>query len=189
MPGTGARTLRADAQRNHDAIVAVATQAFLERGTSTSLDDIARRAGVGAGTLYRRFPSRESLVAATLDRAVEARATEAEKPEGAAPGTALTRWFFESAQHLRTYDGLPDLMAEAAVDPGSPLHAHCVRFAAVTETLLRRAQRAGAVRADVDPADLGALVGSIAWASARRHDADESLRRLLSLATEGLLPR
>ncbi|WP_405372435.1 MULTISPECIES: TetR/AcrR family transcriptional regulator [unclassified Microbacterium] len=182
------RPLRADAQRNYDAIIDVARSTFAERGTGASLDDIASRAGVGPGTLYRHFPTREALVTAVLERPVD---TLVDWASGLASGPeeprhALDLWFLATARHMRTYDGLPDLMTTALAQPESPLHEQCRRFADVTETLVEQAKKAGTIRPDVDADDLGALVGSIAWASARRNDSDESLQRLLALATEGL---
>lgn len=193
----GDRPLRADAQRNRDRIVAVAAEAFTERGTGASLDDIAKRAGVGPGTLYRHFPTRDALVAATLDAATTALADRAiasglggdpgERPAGDPDArAALVAWFIDSAEHLRTYDGLPELMTAALDDPGSPLHAQCLRFADITRDLTERAKRAGVVRADVDPVDVGTLVGSVAWAAATRGDSAETTRRLLALIVDGL---
>ncbi|MEU0456500.1 helix-turn-helix domain-containing protein, partial [Streptomyces sp. NPDC006129] len=90
------RPMRADARRNHERLLKVAVEAFAEHGESASLDDIAKRAGVGSGTLYRHFPTRQALLeAAYLDRieALVARADTlaAERPPGAADGTAQRR--------------------------------------------------------------------------------------------------
>ena len=181
------RPLRADAQRNYDKIVQVATQAFAENGTGASLDDIACRAGVGPGTLYRHFPTRDALLAAALHGALEelgdtARRLVAE-PDA---GEALDEWIVELARHLRTYGGLPDSIATALQDPDSLLGTKCQPMRSGTERLLERAKASGAVRADVQAGDLNALIGSLAWAAERRGDSDKALRRLIKLVTEGL---
>ncbi|WP_162940105.1 TetR/AcrR family transcriptional regulator [Gryllotalpicola protaetiae] len=181
------RPLRADAQRNYDKIVQVATQAFAENGTGASLDDIACRAGVGPGTLYRHFPTRDALLAAALHGALTdlgdtARRLIAE-PDA---GEALDEWILELARHLRTYGGLPESIAIALQDPNSPLGTKCQPMRTGTDTLLARAKAAGAVRADVQASDLNALIGSLAWAAERRGDSDAALQRLIRLATMGL---
>jgi len=181
------RPLRADAQRNYDRIVQVATEAFAERGTGASLDDIACRAGVGPGTLYRHFPTRDALLAAALRGALDelgetARRLMAE-PDAAA---ALDEWIVELARHLRTYGGLPDSIAAAMQDPDSLLGTRCQPMRTGTTELLERAKKAGAVRADVQASDLNALIGSLAWAAERRGDSDAALQRLIRLVTEGL---
>jgi AcrR family transcriptional regulator len=181
------RPLRADAQRNYDNIVRVATEAFAEKGTGASLDDIACRAGVGPGTLYRHFPTRDALLAAALHGALDelgetARRLMAE-PDA---GKALDEWIVELARHLRTYGGLPDSIATALQDPESLLGTRCQPMRTGTKQLLARAQEAGAVRADVQASDLNALIGSLAWAAERRGDSDAALCRLIKLVTDGL---
>jgi AcrR family transcriptional regulator len=182
-----ARPLRADAQRNYDRILEVACEAFAEHGVQTSLDDIAKRAGVGAGTLYRHFPTRDCLVAAALGRggqALDQVVVELLSRDDA--GEALNDWLIAVAGHLGSYDGLPDSVAHAINDESSPLGTPCTALKASTATLLRRAQETGAVRADVKADDLFVLASSLAWA-ADSNDYDQSdLRRLLTLVTVGL---
>jgi AcrR family transcriptional regulator len=181
------RPLRADAQRNYDRIVQVAAEAFAENGTSASLDDIACRAGVGPGTLYRHFPSRDALLAAALRGALDELGDTARRLLAAPDaGAALDEWIVELARHLRTYGGLPDSIAAAMQDPDSPLGSRCQPMRTGTKQLLARAKDAGAVRADVQASDLTALIGSLAWAAERRGDSDAALRRLIGLVTEGL---
>jgi AcrR family transcriptional regulator len=183
------RPLRADAQRNYDKIVQVAAQAFAEKGTGASLDDIACRAGVGPGTLYRHFPTRDALLAAALHGALdELRDTARRLMAADDPAAALDEWILELARHLRTYGGLPESIATALQDPSSPLCTSCQPMTAGTAKILARAKEAGAVRADVQASDLNALIGSLAWASERRGDSDAALRRLIKLVTDGLRP-
>src|SRR5258708_39204591 len=115
------RRLRADAQRNYDAIVRTALDVFAEQGTQGSLDDIATRAGVANATLYRRFPTRDDLLVAALRRRM------AELDEIAVrlsasdnPGAALEEWVFQVATHLRTWRGAPHPVARGPTAPGSP---------------------------------------------------------------------
>jgi AcrR family transcriptional regulator len=179
--------LRADARRNYDAIVGVARQAFAENGTQTSLDDIACRAGVGPGTLYRHFPSRDCLLAAALqDSREELTNASAQLVEDPDPDRALDEWLFRLATHLRTYGGLPDSVAQALQDGTSELARSCDPLRTETDTLLKRAQEHGTARADLSSADVFAIVASLAWASDRRNDSDADLRRLLAITTAGL---
>jgi AcrR family transcriptional regulator len=181
------RPMRVDAQRNYDTIVRVASEAFAQNGTQTSLDDIACRAGVGPGTLYRHFPTRDSLLAAALrDSLSELEALAAELTAADDPGSALDRWLFQVATHLRTYGGLPDSIAQALRDEESPLCMSCVPMRSITETLVGKAQKAGVVRDSVAAADVFALVASLAWTADHRGGGDADLRRMLDLVTNGL---
>ncbi|MFF1635006.1 TetR/AcrR family transcriptional regulator [Leifsonia sp. NPDC058248] len=182
-----ARSLRADAQRNYDKIVQVACEAFTENGVHTSLDDIAKRAGVGAGTLYRHFPNRDCLLAAALvesRQGLDQRAEELLTREDA--GEALDEWLIDLARHLSSYDGLPDSVAEAVNDQSSPLTAPCGMMKDATAALLSRAQDAGAVRADVKSDDLFVFASSLAWAANKSGYTRDDLRRVLNLFVAGL---
>ena len=181
------RPMRADAQRNYDHIVEVASDAFAEHGVLTSLDDIACRAGVGPGTLYRHFPTRDSLIAVALGDSVDrldelAQALKASDD----PAAALQEWMLALATHLRTYDNLPESIAEAFRREDSPLRNSCTPLTDTTSVLVARAKSAGALRDDVDPRDVFALVSSVAWATQRRGGTDADLKRMLSLATMGI---
>ena len=184
---TQPKPLRADAQRNYDRIVSVACEAFAEYGVQTSLDDIAKKAGVGAGTLYRHFPSRECLLAAALvesRQGLDATATELlARPDA---GEALNDWLIELARHLSSFDGLPDSVAEAVCDPESPLTAPCSSMKTSTALLLRRAQDAGEVRDDVKADDLFVFASSLAWAANKSGYTRDDLRRVLNLFIAGL---
>ena len=165
LPAPG--PMRADARRNRELLLAAALEAFTERGADdTSLEEIARRAGVGIGTLYRHFPGRTALleavytdqVAALCQRADELLATEP-------PGAALA----------------------ADYDKDAPVFSACRDdLLAAATALLTRAQQAGAVRPDVQPVDLLRLSHGVAAATASAADADQA-ERLLSLMLGGLL--
>lgn len=184
---TQVKPLRADAQRNYDKIVQIACEAFTENGVHTSLDDIAKRAGVGAGTLYRHFPNRDCLLAAAL---VESRQGLDQKAEELLArddaGEALNEWLIELARHLSSYDGLPDSVAEAVNDASSPLIAPCSMMKDATAQLLVRAKDAGAVRADVRSDDLFVLASSLAWAANKSGYSRDDLRRVLNVFIAGL---
>lgn len=184
VPG---RPLRADARRNYDAILTVAAKAFRENGVNASLDDIAKRAGVGPGTLYRHFPNRECLVAAAL---VENRVTLAERfhelKNADDAGAALHTWMLTMAQHIGTFDGLPDTVAQAVQESDSPLGLSCGEMNQATQVLLTRAQSAGAVRADVTGDDIFLIANSLAWATQRCGYSAADHNRLLTLVTTGL---
>src|SRR3954471_15202336 len=101
------RPKRADARRNYDKLVAAATEAFTEHGTDASLEDIARRAGVGIGTLYRHFPNRTALMGAVFQGEMNALLTRSrELAKAPQPCTALVDWLRAIVQHASTYRGL-----------------------------------------------------------------------------------
>lgn len=182
-----ARPMRADAKRNYDRIVDVAGTAFAKSGVFASLDDIACKAGVGPGTLYRHFPTRDSLIVVTLSDSLNRLAELGDRLTAAAdPRAALDEWMLTLAEHLRTYDNLPESIADAYRCETSPLRNSCSPLIETTAVLVARAKSAGAVREDVDPQDLFALVGSVAWACERRRATSAELQRMLALATGGI---
>jgi AcrR family transcriptional regulator len=156
--------MRADAQKNYDQLLAVARQVVTEQGADASLRDVARRAGVGLGTLYRHFPTREALLEALLrsnfDKLAQ-RANELELSEDA--GNALVTWLREAVATTHDCSGAIALMVAAISDEGSALHASCVSLRAAGTRLLLRAQTDGAARGDMDGNDLFALISALAW--------------------------
>lgn len=156
--------MRADAKKNYDHLLAVAGDVVAEQGADASLRDVARRAGVGLGTLYRHFPTREALLEALLRTRFDelaARAATLETP--GPPEDALVSWLRDCVACAHEYRGVVALMVAAIEDPESALHASCVAMRAAGTRLLTRAQTAGAARADIDGTDLFALVGALAW--------------------------
>jgi AcrR family transcriptional regulator len=185
------RPMRADAQRNYERLLSAAAAAFTEHGADdVSLEEIARRAGVGIGTLYRHFPTRQALLEAVYREQVEAvRAAAEEQLQSDAPAEALAAWLrvlvdFSSTKHSLTTALL------ATMDKDSELLSSCsavIRGAA--EALLARAQEAGAVRADVDAKDLIRLVHAVNLA-AQYGPADPGQRdRMLGFILDGLRPQ
>lgn len=156
--------LRADAQRNYDSVVSSAREAFAAHGTQTSLDDIAERAGVGNATLYRHFPTRDSLIVETLRLPLaELAAVARELGASSKPGTALREWIAQLAAALGEWNGLADAVATSLTDDGSALRLACQPLQLATFKLLTRARDAGAARADLDSAELFDLALAVAW--------------------------
>ncbi|MFF0435145.1 TetR/AcrR family transcriptional regulator [Streptomyces sp. NPDC004327] len=145
--------LRADAQRNREKILAAARALFREQGTAVALDDIARRAGVGPGTLYRRFPDRDALVRQVVVDGFEIclAAVEAARAEPADPTGALER-LFRRVLEQRDRLVLPLLGGPVVRDPRVQELQHAIRDA--VEDVLATARAAGAVRDDITPEDL-----------------------------------
>lgn len=156
--------MRADAQKNYNHILTVARDAITEHGADTSLRDIARRAKVGLGTLYRHFPTREALLEALLRTTLNELTHKADELNTSnAPDEALVSWFREGVTFTRSYSGAVNLMADALADPDSALHASCAKLRSAGARLLLRAQERGTARTDVDGNDLFALIGATAW--------------------------
>ncbi|MEV0649019.1 helix-turn-helix domain-containing protein [Phytomonospora sp. NPDC050363] len=177
---------RSDARRNHQVLLDAAREAFAEHGTDASLRDVARRAGVGIGTLYRHFPAREALLEALLRDDFDRLAERAGELAGTDPLDALLTWLREVAVEQRTIRGLPESVMEALRDGASQLHASCQAMRDAGGVLLARAQEAGAVRADLTANELLALVAGLVWASEYAPDSGARLDRLLRVAMEGV---
>ncbi|MFJ3233482.1 TetR/AcrR family transcriptional regulator [Streptomyces sp. NPDC086787] len=181
------RAMRADARRNRERLLTEARAAFAEHGTDTSLEDVARRAGVGIGTLYRHFPSRQALMSAVFEDAVsELLARSRELLHDPEPCAALVTWLREMVTHASEYRGLARALMAVSADPGSALAGCSTPIHEAGGALLTRAQGAGAVRHDVAISDLLKLTHAIALA-AEESPADQDLAdRLLRLTLQGL---
>lgn len=181
---TPPRAMRADAQRNYARLLTAAKEAFGEQGADAPLDDIAKRAGVGAGTLYRHFPTREALLAAVYrDDIAELSGQAYELLEKLPPGEALAEWMRMQVAYTIRKRGLGTALI-TAVGKDSELFAWCrdaLRGAGAA--LLHAAQQAGTVRTDVDSADLLRLGHSIAVAT---EHSPQDAERLLTVVLDGL---
>ncbi|MFJ5259998.1 TetR/AcrR family transcriptional regulator [Streptomyces sp. NPDC088387] len=151
------RPQRKDAARNYDALLAAARDAFAEHGSEASLEDIARRAGVGIGTLYRNFPTRRHLFESVYAEEVNELCRAAEEVADREPWEALTTWLERFAAYMVTKRAIRD-----ALDSESDVLLTCrdSMYAAGTP-LFERAQRAGVVRPDMDFGDLVRMVAGI----------------------------
>ena len=179
-----AEKLRADARQNNARLIAAATAAFAERGAEAPLEDIARRAGVGIGTLYRHFPTRLDLQAAVFRSQVGAVCGEGEALAcDASPEEAFAGWLRALAGYLVTKRGLSHALIEA-VGIESELISSCwVAMRQTTERLLSAAQRAGVIRPDVDATDVMRLVHGVSVSSEK---APERADMLMSVMLDGL---
>ncbi|MEK8227106.1 helix-turn-helix domain-containing protein [Oerskovia sp. M15] len=156
--------MRADARKNYDRLLLIARDVVTEQGADASLRDIARRADVGLGTLYRHFPTREALLEALIRTNVDAATARAADLEtSSTPEDALFAWLRDSVAITHEYRGVGTLLTAAIEDTESALHASCVALHDAGARLLERAQAAGAARADIDGTDLFALVAALAW--------------------------
>jgi AcrR family transcriptional regulator len=174
---------RADARRNYDKLVAAAREAFTEKDRSASLEDIARRAGVGIGTLYRHFPTRTDLIEAVYVEEVEALCRSADDLRDGPPWDALVGWLHRFIGYVATKHALAEELF-AVADRDSEIFKTCrVAFYGAGEPLLQRAQEAGTVRPDVSIDDVVKMVGGIA----KIQGADPAtVERILSVALDGL---
>ena len=185
-PTAPARKPRADSARNRQALIDAAKAAFAEVGLNVSLEEIARGAGVGIGTLYRHFPTREAVVEAVYRRAVEQLAEAAPQLLEASPAAdALHKWMHLFIDYIATKRLIAPSLG-AAAGRTSPLYATSAELTtrAIT-TLVKRAVASGEVRKDIDPADLlRAMVG----VSYGNPDAgwQASARRLIDILMDGL---
>jgi AcrR family transcriptional regulator len=189
MATTSERPLRRDAERNRQRILDSAVVLFAERGLGVSLDEIARHAGVGVGTVYRRFPDKEQLIDALFeDRLGEILAAANHSFEMSDPWEALVS-FIVGSMELQVKDrGLKELLlgtttAHARIEQGRQ------QIQPVVEAILVRAQDAGVVRDDIVVSDLMLLQHAIGEAADyTREAAPEAWRRLMAIALDGLRP-
>ena len=177
------RPKRADARRNYDKLVAAARDAFAEHGTSASLEEVARRAGVGIGTLYRRFPSRQDLLEAVYVEELADVCQSADELTDLPPWEALSAWL----HRLVEYVGRKHALAEELwnyLDRDAEFFSGCRTALFVAgEPLLARAQAAREVREDVDYNDVIQMVGGIGKNPAT---PPEQVARILDIALDGL---
>jgi AcrR family transcriptional regulator len=178
--------LRADARRNLDRILEAASDAFAELGPDVTIDEIARRAGVGHGTVFRRFPTKDALYAAVirvrLDEMLGRARDLLDDPDA---GEALEAFVWLAAEscsrHRALFEGVEkcDCFADVS-EVKQELHD-------TVDRLIRRARRQGAIRRQVDARDIGALVGAAIQAAAHAERSDE-WRRYVQVVVDGLRP-
>ena len=183
-PAGAGRPVRADAQRNIDALLKAAMAVFATSGVDAPVREIAEKAGVGIGTVYRHFPQRSDLIAAAFRREIDACADAA--PALAAeygPGEALARWMQRFVDFIAAKRGLAAALHSG--DPAfEPLPAYFdKRFRPALQALLDAAVAAGEVRAGVEPVELLHAVASL---SAPVRDDPEQARRMVALLVDGL---
>ncbi|WP_345751748.1 TetR/AcrR family transcriptional regulator [Microbacterium rhizophilus] len=176
------RPQRADARRNFDALLAAARDAFAEHGTEASLEDIARRAGVGIGTLYRNFPTRDALIEAVYVAEVEKLVTSAQEAMALEPWPALEHWI----QSFIGYIGTKRVLIESLNRESDVLVSCRGAMYGAGAPLVSRAQDAGVMRTDVEIEDVVRLMSGVAGVA---FPDEDQRRRVTGLALDGLRAR
>ena len=186
MPGSEVRPLRADAQRNRDRLLAVAVRAFSEDGPDVTLESVARDAGVGIGTLYRHFPTREALVEAAyrneLGRLCDA---AADLLQVGPPDQATRIWMDRFIDYMTTKRGMADALRALIACGGDPFAQSRGRLLDAITTLLAAGAAAGTMRSDVEPGDVMASLSGVSLAAGEPAQRDQA-RRMLDLLMDGL---
>ncbi|MEB8338806.1 TetR/AcrR family transcriptional regulator [Streptomyces endophyticus] len=182
-----ARPLRADAERNRQRIIAAAREVFAERGVDVTLDDIARHAGVGVGTVYRRFADREELIEAVFEDQVERLAVVAEEAARCEdPWTGLEQLLLVTGQYFADNRGLRDVLLDSAPDRRRAVSMR-ERLTPAVAAVLTRAQQAGLLRDDIEPTDVPLIhVMLMAAAEQGRAVTPDLWKRYLTLILDGL---
>jgi AcrR family transcriptional regulator len=184
------RPLRRDAQRNRQRILTAASEVFTERGLDVSLDEVARHAGVGVGTVYRRFGTKEELIEALFVERVESIAALAERAWAAPdPWIGLVCFMEQVAEVLADDMGLRQMLMFASYGQNLVSYAR-QRNAPLVTRLIERAQATGQVRADLRQTDLLLIIFMLADAAQLARPTSPDLwRRYLTLITDGMRPR
>jgi AcrR family transcriptional regulator len=184
-----ARPMRADARRNYDTILVFAREVFAEQGTGGSLDEIARRAGVGPGTLYRHFPTRADLLDALMrewgDRVLGD--AEAAVAAGEPARETLLRWFEKLVEHTTLHRGAAARLTAAMDDPSSPIYRKCQVLAAANGAVLDHLAERGELRAGVETRDVTRLIGGVASAADAARLGPADIRPMLAVVVDGLV--
>jgi AcrR family transcriptional regulator len=187
-PRPAQRKPRADAERNRDRVLQVAKEAFTRSGADTSLDDIAKQAGVGAGTLYRHFPSREALIEAVYRTEVEKlAASERNLAETMPPIDALRAWMLLFVDYIATKKIIAPALNALVGGHAKVFEASYTQIWDAIRALVKRAIKSGDIRKDLDAIDLlRALIGVSNVASGP--DWQQSARRLVDILITGSRP-
>jgi AcrR family transcriptional regulator len=182
------RKPRTDAQRNRERILEVAKEAFTQSGANASLDDISRQAGVGPGTLYRHFPTREDLIEAVYRTEVEKMAAaERTFAETMPPLEALRAWMLLFVDYIATKKIIAPALNSMVGGPSKVFEASYGRVWEAIRALVKRAVKSGDIRKDLDPIDLlRALIGVANVATSP--DWQQSARRLVEILILGARP-
>src|SRR5467141_2584058 len=182
------RKPRSDAQQNRERILEVAKAAFTRSGANASLDDIAKQAGVGPGTLYRHFPTRDALLEAVYRSEVEKLAAAERKFAAAMPPMeALRAWMLLFVEYIETKQIIAPALNTIVGGPSKVYEASRAQVTGAIDALVKRAIETGDIRTDLDPFDLlRALIGVSNVASGP--DWPQSARRLVDILISGSRP-
>jgi len=177
------RPLRADARRNYEMLLTAGKAVFARSGTDAPLEDVGKEAGVGRGTLYRHFPSREHLFVAIIEDRVSFLETRARELLGSPdPWQALAAWLRVYDQIATGYRGMSARVGNGLTDDGSPVAAACAPMKASFELLFTRARDAEVIRADVTPVQLLTLVAALP----KDPRSDSTIEPYLDIVLSGL---
>ncbi|MEV5958834.1 helix-turn-helix domain-containing protein [Streptomyces sp. NPDC051987] len=183
---TSRRPLRADAQRNEDRLLEAAAAAFAHEGAGASVKDIARRAGVGVGTLYRRFPSKELLIEAVYRHEVRRLCEAADELAAALPPVAALRtWMERFIDFMAAKQGMADVLRVILTDESEKLHTRTLLVDAIAH-LLAAAEGASVARPGVDARDVLMSLGGISLMAANEGQR-ELAGRLIDLLLYGVV--
>ncbi len=182
------RKPRADAQRNRERILEVAKQEFTRVGANASLEDIAKKVGVGPGTLYRHFPTREELLVAVYRSEMERlAAAERTLADSMSPVEALRAWLLLFVDAVETKQIIAPVLNTLVGDPKKVFKASYAQIHEALRALVKRAIKSGDIRKDLDPIDLLRAIVGVANVSASP-DWQQSARRLVELLILGARP-
>jgi AcrR family transcriptional regulator len=181
--------VRADARRKYDRIVEVATDLFFKQGIDASLNEVAKRAQVGPGTLYRHFPTREDLVSATMKDWVEQIQTAADRAVASSqpPRALLLTWFEDFVAQIAQHPGAPGRLIAAMDNPGSPLHRKGTVLIEANARVIDRLRAKGAVRGDADSANICRLVIGVAAVADHGKLDPVAVRPIVAMVADALL--
>jgi AcrR family transcriptional regulator len=180
------RPLRADARRNRDRLLDAAVRAFSTEGPEVTLDAIAKDAGVGIGTLYRHFPTREALIDAAYRNELARLCDAANDLLATLPADQATRtWMDRFVDYMTTKRGMADALRAVIASGGNPYAESRGRLLAAIGTLLAAGAKEGTVRADVEPGDVLASLSGVSLAAGEPAQSDQA-RRMLNLLMDGL---
>ena len=180
------RKPRADAQRNRVRLLETAKAAFAERGSGASLDEIARTAGVGAGTLYRHFPTRDALIEAVYRNETEQLvAAAARLAETHPPMTALREWLLLFVDYMATKHGMYEALNSIVGGTSDLYSASTVRVKQAMARLIDRAVASGDIRLDFDPLDLLRALAGVANTSSGP-DGKQAAKRMVDILIAGI---
>jgi AcrR family transcriptional regulator len=180
MRSPSATPLRADAQRNHDAVLAAAKAVFSRTGTDAPMEDVARAAGVGKGTLYRRFPTREHLFAAILQDTVDELDASAQRAVDAPDAwSALSQWLELYDQCATEYPGMSARVGESLSDDTSAVGTMCGPMRSSFARLFERARQEVPLRQDLSSTQLLSMVSALPKDSRTGRTPEPFLRVIL----------
>jgi AcrR family transcriptional regulator len=182
--------LRADARRKYDRILEVAKDVWFKQGIDASLNEVARRAEVGPGTLYRHFPTREDLLDAAMREWVDHIREAADMAVASSQPSRelLLTWLDELVAQICRHAGAAGRLIAAMENPGSPLHGKCQVLIEANARVLDRLSAAGALRSAADSADICRLVMGVAVVADHGKLDPTAVRPLLAIVADALVP-